>query len=227
MTFRALLLVSLLSFPGCNLGGNPDFRLGVPYHSQPPASFYCGPASVQMWADYDYDPPFVPTQEEIAQWMGGVNCGSSEEGIRQAVNRFTATSDAVWDFDGDINFAPFMSRQITSIDNYFPVIAILDGGLHAGVVNGGKWHALASEGYQWDYVYFHDPLERADVYYTSAIWIERNCPVGSTCSQIISHAATLGAATNLNRYGSDIYDSSGCHVTGCGPKTWNEPPVED
>jgi hypothetical protein len=226
VTVRAPLILLLLVVPGCNLGQDPDFKLGVPYHAQPVGSFYCGPASVQMWADYDFDPPFVPTQQEIASWMGGVSCGSSEEGIRAAVNRFTATSDAAWDLDGDINYEAFMSRQITSIDNYLPVIAILDGGLHAGVVNGGRWHSMGTGTYQWDYVYFHDPLERADVQYTSLVWIERSCPIGSACSQIVSHAAAAAAAGNLSSYGDDVYDSSGCHSTGCGPKGWNEPPVE-
>lgn len=208
------MVIGLIS-TACGAVSSGDVKIGVPYHAQAEGTLDCGPASVQMWADYDYN-GIYPSQQEIASWMGGTCSGASEDGIAAAVNQFTRTDDAFWDFDSPGNAEAFMARQITSIDNYAPVIAIIDFN-HAGVVNGGSWH---DEGtwYQWDYTYFHDPAVRANDYYPSAHWIDVNCPPGQICSQIISSIMTQGWVTNQNSYGDQVYDSGGCGSGSCTPE---------
>jgi hypothetical protein len=207
----ALAVLGLLA-AGCgNVGSNPDVTLGVPYRAQALGSFDCGPASVLMWRLYDGLPEI--SQQTIANWMGGTSCGASQDDIAAAVNHFTATFDADVDLAGDVQYEAFFSRQITSIDNGFPVIAILNGGLHAGVVNGGKWHDNANGDYQWDYVYFHDPNRIANDYYSASFWQSSNCPPGSTCEQIVSSNAAGLWASNLSTYGGDVVTGGG----GPGP----------
>lgn len=204
--FSGPLAMALLLTTACGgVGSNPDFKLGVPYHQQDPNSLDCGPASVQMWADYDYSNP--PSQAEISHWMGGSSCGVTQTVIANAVNFFTATDDAYWDFVSSDEQNSFISRQITSIDNYTPVIAIITFN-HAGVVNGGKWHEV-SGGYQWDYVFFHDPLTFANDYYSSEGWLDVNCTVGTPCEQIVSTSASATWYDNYSSYGDSVWDSSG------------------
>jgi len=155
-----------------------------------------------MWRLYDGLPEI--SQSTIANWMGGTSCGSSEQSIANAVNHFTGTSDSYVDIDGLFYRENFFSRQITSIDNAVPVIAILDS-FHAGVLNGGKWRSLSGGRYEWIYVYVHDPQTVANDYYDAAIWTFVNCPNGSdTCVQIVSSGATAGWQANQSAFGNYV-----------------------
>jgi hypothetical protein len=147
-----------------------------------------------------YDGLSEVSQQTIGDWMGGTSCGVSQQAIADAVNHFTATTDAYRDVDGYNRDRPFMSRQITSIDNATPAIAILDG-FHAVVVNGGRWQPLDDGQYQWNYTYVHDPDFGPDRYFVAADWVAMNCPYGSTCDQIVSAAASGAWSSNLNAYG--------------------------
>lgn len=215
-----VLLVCVAVCTGCNLLGEPGFMLDVPYRSQDPESFDCGPASVQMWRAYDGLPEV--SQQQIGQWMGGTSCGASQEEIAAAVNHFTNTSDAYWDFDAYLNYQSFLSRQITSVVNFSPVIAIVDFN-HAGVVNGGEWSPTGTGYYRWEYTYFHDPLVGPNVLYGSGTWIDLSCPQGRTCEQIISFAASAAWGSNLSAFGSSVIDDSGCSAAGCGPENQDLP----
>jgi len=213
-----LFVVLIVPSLACNISRNPDVKLGVPYRAQAPSSFDCGPASVLMWRLYDGLSEI--SQQTIANFMGGASCGVTSEAIRDAVNHFTYTHDAFRDLVGDVEYEGFFSRQITSIDSRVPVIAIIDGGLHAGVVNGGKWHETSGGGYQWDYVYFHDPLTRANDYYSADFWTDTNCPPGSTCEQIASFDAAGAWAYNLTTYGDDVVLGGGGGGHGGGPPAY-------
>lgn len=209
------MLVAVLAV-GCGaVGRSSDVRLGVPYYAQDPGSFDCGPASVLMWRRYDG--LSVISQATIGAFMGGACSGVSQSALASAVNHYTLTFDAYWDFVAYNQPDPFFSRQITSIDSETPVIAIING-LHAGVVNGGKWHQVASTGdYQWDYVYFHDPQTVANDYYVADDWIDANCPPGSTCQQVISYNASGAWSQNLNSYNDDVQVRGGGPRGGGGP----------
>jgi len=197
------------------VGTTNDVKLGVPYVAQDPASFDCGPASVLMWRLYDGRSRI--TQQEIGDYMGGTSCGVTADAIARAVNYFTWTTDAYVDLAGDIEYEKFLSRQITSIDNSVPVIALIHGGLHAGVVNGGKWHDLQSGYHQWDYVYFHDPLTVANDYYSGDAWKDTNCPPSSACEQVVSVSASGAWSSNLSTYGSHVVLGGGGGGRDGGP----------
>lgn len=155
-----------------------------------------------MWRLYDGLPEI--SQQTIAARMGGTSCGVTQQAIADAVNHFTLIRDAFYDLAADVEYRGFLSRQITSIDNAIPVIAVIDGGLHAGVVNGGAWHENAAGQYQWDYVYFHDPQVGANDYYSGDSWKDASCPPGATCQQVISSSASGGWFDNLNNYGGGV-----------------------
>lgn len=197
-----LLCMLALLLPACRIARDNSVRLGVPYRSQAPGSFDCGPASVLMWRLYDGLPEI--SQQTIGNWMGGTSCGVTQQALADAVNHFTLTRDAFYDLAADIDFREFLSRQITSIDNEIPVIAVIYGGLHAGVVNGGAWHDNSAGQHQWDYVYFHDPDVGANDYYTGDSWKDVSCPSGATCQQIISLSGSGGWSDNLNIHGGSV-----------------------
>jgi hypothetical protein len=155
-----------------------------------------------MWRLYDGLPEI--SQQTIADYMGSSACGASQDALANGVNRYTSKRDAYWDYVAWNDHDDFFSRQITSIDSRVPVIAIIDG-VHAGVINGGKWSYRTDGSYQWDYVYFHDPEIHADVYYAAGGWIDESCPSPSTCQQIISSGAVGAWAGNLSAYGDDLY----------------------
>lgn len=184
---------------GCGrVGNNEEVRLGVPYRQQD-TTFNCGPASILMWRLYDGLPEI--SQQTIGNWIGTSSCsGSSPQEITNGVNHFTATSDAFWDLAGDVEYEEFFARQITSLDNSTPVIALIEGGLHAGVVDGGRWHENSAGNYQWDYVYFHDPFLGAGLYYGAGEWMDTSCPSGGTCGQIVSSSAIGAFNYNLATY---------------------------
>lgn len=213
---HAVWLLTVFIFCACGgaVGSNNEVKLGVPYRAQDPNSLDCGPASVLMWRLYDGLSEI--SQQQIADWMGGTSCGAHSDAIAAAVNNFTLTHDAFRDLDGDINYRQFFSRQITSIDNRVPAIAIIRGGLHAGVVNGGKWHTNSYGEYQWDYAYFHDPFTTADDYYTASAWRDTNCPSGSTCEQVVSSSASEAWRYNLDSYGGNVVMGGGGGDWGCG-----------
>ncbi len=198
----ALVVITLLATACGEVGSDPDVKLGVPYRAQDPSSFDCGPASILMWRLYDGLSEI--SQSTIASYLGGTSCGVTPNAIADGVNHFTATYDAFVDLAGDVEYEQFFSRQITSIDSGVPVIAIINGGLHAGVVNGGLWHENANNEYQWDYVYFHDPLTVANDYYTGDFWKDSNCPTGSACEQVASSSAVGAWSYNYSTYGGDV-----------------------
>jgi hypothetical protein len=210
MRMRVILFLLLSFSTACTIGGNPEIELEVPYRAQALNSLDCGPASVLMWRLYDGFPEI--SQQSISTWMGGTCNGASAQDIADAVNHFTNAGDAYWDIPGGQG-APeqlereFFARQITSIDNATPVIAIIEF-QHAGVINGGRWHSV-DNGRQWDYVFFHDPSDGPDLEIPSERWRNLNCPPGQACEQIISTAAAGGWSSNLQNYGAGIWDSGG------------------
>jgi hypothetical protein len=209
-------LTLTLTLVGCGeVGSDPDVKLGVPYRAQAPSSFDCGPASVLMWRLYDGLSEV--SQATIGNSMGGTSCGVTPQAVANAVNQWTATSDAYYDLAGDSEFEQFFSRQITSIDSRVPVIALIQGGLHAGVVNGGLWHTNANNDYQWDYVYFHDPQTFANDYYGADSWTDTMCPPGGTCNQITSFNAAQAWSYNLNAYGDEVVTAGGGGIGPGGP----------
>ncbi len=197
-----LLLAVTLS--GCSVP--PTFKLYIPHRYQE-GNFYCGPASILMWRLYDGYPEV--TQSSIAKYIGCSSTGGvSPEGIALGVNYFTATHDAFVDDYGGMGNptdleAQFFSRQITSLERRTPVIAIVEYGFHAGVINGGKWHRDKVSGYNvWDLVYLHDPdpvRGGPNQPYSSGEWT-----AGFVVLQVASTYAILNSQSNLALYGHRV-----------------------
>jgi hypothetical protein len=201
-----LVLCALgLSVPSCRVASQPSIKLDVPFRTQIDNG-YCGPASVLMWRLYDGRGEI--SQETIGNFIGCTTAGSSAQAIANGVNQFTDTRDAYWDLAGglgdyDLQRAELFSRQITSIDAGTPVIAVVEGGFHAGVVNGGKWHTDTTTGLKmWDFVFFHDP----DPHFGGAnkTWGARSWTNSYVASQVISAFASRGSATNFDAFGNQI-----------------------
>jgi hypothetical protein len=212
---KALALVflagSVLVPKSCTIGSGDSgsgssFTIGVPFFLQ--SSNYCGPASIEMWAAYDKVPV---TQQQIANYIGcSTATGSSPDQIVEGVQHFTVTGrDAgpMYNSGGE-----YYAAEITSINARVPVICLVNGALHAGVIDGGEWHTDPTNGWDvWDTVYFNDPLLGADRTYLAADWTGTD-----DVEHIISASASAGADANFGSYGRNVR-VSGSGSNGGGP----------
>ena len=150
-----------------NFGGGSDdpsapsgFTLNVPFFYQSPQ--FCGPASIEMWAAYD---GVTTTQQQIANYTGcSVNVGATQEQVVVGVQHFTVSGhDAELVYNGGEGdpgtiAGEYFSAEITSITARIPLIPLVNGATHAGVLVGGQWHIDPNSGlYVWDSVLFDDP----------------------------------------------------------------------
>jgi hypothetical protein len=100
----------------------------------------------------------------------------------------------------------FFARQIASINNRQPVIAIVESGFHAGVINGGSNHRRSDGVYVWDSVYFHNPrqsVNRPDQQFTAGSWSDYMCGGGTACMHIIAVGSYAGYESYYDDYGSE------------------------
>jgi hypothetical protein len=214
------VMASLLIAKSCTIGtGNPQdtgggsANLRVPYIAQVGA-LTCGPAAVQMWAWYNGNTSV--TQQQIANYIGcSPNAGSSIGGITSGVQHFANVGDAYADYPGGVGDpdtvrGEFDARQITSVNNRVPLIALINGGLHAGVVDGGSWHQSGSLNV-WDFVNFHDPEIGPDQQFVAGDWDS------TVLTQVISASASAGASSNFSTYGPNTIRRGAGGAGGHGP----------
>ena len=214
------VMASLIIAKGCTIGfGNPQdngggsANLNVPYIAQE-GMLTCGPASVQMWAWYNGNGSV--TQQQIANYIGcNPNAGSSVSGITSGVRHFANVGDAYPDYPGGVGDpntvrGEFDARQITSANNRVPFIALINGGLHAGIIDGGSWHQSGSLNV-WDFVNLHDPELGPDRQYVAGDWD------AAVITQVISASGSAGAAGNFNAYGPNTVLRGAGGVGGHGP----------
>ena len=202
-----LCMTAIIVSKSCSISfGSPPppgvvsgFSLGVPWYQQQ-GTQYCGAASIQMWAGYDKR---YYTQSSIATAIGlDPASGVSREAILGGVHQFTSSgAGAILDYPGGVGDprAIFDSGEITSMNSRVPVLPIVNGGLHAGVIDGGEWH-MNDDGslYVWDTVYFHDPLSAPDRSILAGDW--DNYAV----SHVISQSAAAQASSNYSQYGYQV-----------------------
>lgn len=208
----------LLAATSCTIGpGQSDsVTLRVPYRQQEQWD-YCGAASVLMWRLYNGQSELP--QNEIYTWMGGSGSGLYPDAIRDGASYYAGMSDAIVDRaaqDPVESQREFFARQISSIDSNTPVIAIVEVGFHAGVIDGGTWTRDAQTNLNvWNDVYFHDPRGFADRSYSSAQWMSHATGGYNSLTQIVSNSATFNWQSNYDAYGDSMVDSSG---GGMGPE---------
>lgn len=201
------LLALCVAF-GCKItvgggGSYGNLYLPVPYYSQ--GNFLlCVPTSILMWRKYDGLSYIAPAT--IANQMGcPVSVGCNQDVIAGGVASFTVTGyDAYMDDPGGVvgdptdMIAQYFSRQITSLDNGVPVVALVDGALHAVVPFGGSFTTAHDGLKRWDYVRVRDPWDDDDVQYTAGVWMDLNG------RHIISSSATMGWQGNAYTYGNNL-----------------------
>jgi hypothetical protein len=196
-----LLVVS--SSTACLIPQVRDYSLAVPYR-QWVRNFYCGPASILMWRLYDGGVEI--DQDTIGGAINWPPAGGSPDQIALGVRLYSNTGgDAIWDLPGGEGppltvSARYFSRQIASLDGRIPVIGLIRGDWHAGVVNGGHWHENVAGLHVWDYVYFHDPDPSVgpDYYYSAASWTMVNS------SQILASRFAPVGDDNFWLYGDSV-----------------------
>lgn len=202
-----LLMTALIAPKSCQItfGGPPPpgqvsgFALGVPWFQQQ-GTLYCGAASIQMWAAYDH---LTYSQNTIANAIGlDPASGVSRDAILAGVHQFTSSGlGSILDYPaGQGNpRALFDSAEITSMNSRVPVLAIVNGSLHAGVVDGGEWHMTDTGSlYVWDTVYFNDPQIAPDRTIFASDWDEY------AAAHIITGSAVAAAASNYSQYGGSV-----------------------
>ena len=176
----------------------------VPYVAQI-GSLYCTAACVLSWRLHDGLSTL--SQDVILTAMGGTpSTGVAEQSVPAGVNLYTNTHDARHEYGAGGAYSDdqgrFFSRQITSINNGVPVIAITESGFHAVVVDGGAWHTNSVNGFRvWDSAEYMDPafgfatVSPADLIYTM-------CPSDFiSCRQIIGSNASSSGNSNYGSYG--------------------------
>lgn len=207
---------------------NLEIHLNVPFVSQT-GEVECVLASTLMIHQKYYGVNSGVSQNHIANYYAnevGVPYYSASYGIQSQVLRHYAPA-LTWVSHLASSNEPynmeFMSAQAHSIWDNRPVYALINGGLHAGVVNGGYIDRIGDiePQHRWTYVLVHDPLEYPDVYYEAGDWVETNCPHFSTCKQIIHNQYPPLADDHLLDYGNE-FEVSGYQGPGGGdwPPGW-------
>ncbi len=204
----AMLLGGMVLEPkSCNIGfGSPSptatgFTLNVPFYYQSPQ--YCGPASVEMWAAYDGR---AISQQTIANYTGCTVYGATQAQILKGVQYFTTSGhDAALLYNGGAGdpgtiAGEYYSAEITSINALVPLIPLVNGATHAGVLIGGQWHYDSDAGlWVWDSVLFDDPAVGPGRPFAAADWTGYD-----DVEHIVSLFATADSATNYNQYGGRV-----------------------
>jgi hypothetical protein len=188
----------LLAAASCDIGfgGGPPFTLQVFWVPQQ-NPYYCVPASIHMWALYD---GYAVTQDAIALYVGTAAPGGTPAfNVPGGVQHFTAQKDAApyVAFGGG---PLYYSRQITSINNGEPFLAIFNA-QHVVIASGGQWHTDDSTGlYVWDVVVYQDPAAGGpNSSLVAGDWIELND------ADVIGQAASAKSLDNLNLYGPNTH----------------------
>lgn len=191
-----------------NFGGGSDnpsapsgFTLGVPFFYQSPQ--YCGPASIEMWAAYD---GVTATQQQIANYTGCTVNGATQEQILVGVQHFTMSGrDAELAYNGGVGdpgtiAGEYFSAEITSITARVPLIPLVNGALHAGVLIGGQWHIDTDSGlYVWDSVLFDDPAVGPGRPFIASDWTGYD-----NVEHILSSSASSTGVSNYFTYRSQV-----------------------
>jgi hypothetical protein len=206
-----LLAGTVIAPKSCTIGSPPpgngsSFTIGVPFFPQTPN--HCGPASIEMWAAFD---GVSVSQDQIAAYIGcPASSTASPDQIVEGVQHFTRTGR-----DASIGYntgGEYYSAEVTSINSRVPVLCLLNGALHAGVIDGGEWHTDSTSGlYVWDTVYFNDPFVGPDQTYFAATWTGTD-----DVAHVISAGASAGAQSNFDSYGRRVL-LHGSGVGGGGP----------
>lgn len=181
----------------CRYGPAPvegERSIPVPHFSQPPQSFWCGPATVQMWEGYAWGVSNVHSQQTIFDWMVSHYPGeASENGVSPRAIAGAATTFVSGAME-DVLYGGVDEQRLALADlskniyQYDPVIAIVNSGWHAVIVNGVTWQELETTQPQGDWVIVQDPLRSPRTLFTVGQWRNSEgmaCGPGPPCMRSI------------------------------------------
>ena len=178
------------------------FTLAVPFFYQN-SLLSCGPASIEMWAAYD---GVTATQQQIASYIGCGGNGATQEQIVNGVQHFTVSGrDAQLVYIGGPGVpgtivGEYFSAEITSISARIPLIPLVNGATHAGVLIGGQWHIDTDTNlYVWDSVLFDDPAVGPGIPFIASDWTGYD-----DVEHIISSSASVKGGSNYWTYHSQV-----------------------
>jgi hypothetical protein len=180
----------------CRSGPAPvpgERSLSVPHFQQPPESFWCGPASVQMWQGWRFGAGSVATQTAIFNWMSTNFPGeASQFGVSPRVIALGAQQYVGFPISEEIYAGPDEERRgLADLSKNIyvndPVIAIAQRGFHAEVVIGVTWTETETASPTADFVVVNDPRRYAKTYWTVNDWLssEGNACTSGRCNRYI------------------------------------------
>jgi hypothetical protein len=138
------------------LPGTPHRLFNYPLYGQEDY-FWCGPANIQMWQQWDTGSH--ADQAAIFSWMEsayGLSFarGASPDSIAAGVNHFVPTTFVqVEYYSGGDEPRQGMADQRKAMVLQRPIVQMVDGGFHAVTVTGGSWHQLSTLQPSDDYVF--------------------------------------------------------------------------
>jgi hypothetical protein len=229
-SLRMYVLIATMLFVACDLhwtspGETTDNSIPFIYQE---TGDYCVPACVQMSGRF-YGIS-VPSQQFLYEDMNGSTGGGGINGvgvqyIAPELACYGGIADAFMDhayfgYESD----QFFARQISAATYPSPVVALINSGYHAVVLNGGQWHKTTSSNgdtiYSWDSLYAHDPIAGPNQQYTGASWSSVNCgPYNASCYQALSYRIA-SSAPRASDYNVVTYGGSDDGGGGGGPREY-------
>jgi hypothetical protein len=219
-TLVLVLLVGVGS-AACTRNPNPqpplatdNHAIPVPYHTQEympgySFSFWCGPASVQMWEHYEWGS--YHSQSDIWNamatydpWNVSEGWGVDADGVADAVNYFVY--DMYWGdpwptfphYYQDIKLE--VGAIADALDQQEPTIAMVNSGTHWVIAKGGHWDKTPYDQPNANYLTINDPDMGATIHYMMNDWQNK---VGSA-------KITVAGDHDNNAYqGVQSYDAMG------------------
>lgn len=210
----------------------PDFRpttqvnLPVIFEVEQ-ADYWCGEASVAMWARYqNYR---AATQGDVYQWVWThlpteirIDIGTiSPLGLAAAASYYTGLNiQAVTHAEASVAIA----EQRMALEIREPTIVIGNSGFHAFLLIGASWHQLNNLQPYADYVWYHNPDGIINVRDTLAHWMVTTdiCDGGSCYTNVVASeaGAPTGPLSEFDAWGGTYYGDptppSCCQGCECG-----------
>jgi hypothetical protein len=192
--FCLIISSIILPYTGCDNGEDPPYYrvLPVPYFAvQTPGAGYCAVACIQMWGHYDKK---YYSQDEIAIYVG---IPTLPDDAVDGVNRFTNSDGWIeWEPDTKRGQELTIAYSIACVFDGCPSIVPFDGGTHAVLAIGYKYHRNTMDIPIADFLTYHDPDVGGNLEMTGAeLYGIRFLPVQSRYYVIVGarRHVTMGA----------------------------------
>ena len=233
---QALALLGFVTMAACEWPTQGPKILNVGYKSQERA-YYCGPAVVQMFAQYKQNQMTVSQdtiwnwmvdnaitpEEALPYWPGG---GSSTRVQTQALSAFANISTSHDLYSGYNGLRQAIADQQKGIERNDPTIVAVENGKHVVLVIGTNWSRLndALQSPRSHTMTLHDPAQGANLasavgdwlnYAVDTHYVGGECVAGKPCA---INVARSGQKFSAQQALSD-FDAAGGSYDGPPPQT--------